>query len=256
MLDCLLSAQTRAREQVLLLSLVIFWSSLGFLRFSTARGNLNSAVGYWARKKKRTAAKRLKRGLLERVAAERSKSVVEASKSPIQLILKFSESYFFPSFPYTLSFANQNHWRRNSDSFHFVMRLDLGITCLRFSILSYFVYAYKIQPEPHTHITRKLVFNKLHICVSTKSGVWIWYFIKKSNVICFTMKSTTWASLSFWIRINLFSIPYLLFILFGSSTLTIWWTLDHLRMERINGARIQQDHRFSSKIKANIKRQL
>ena len=85
-------------------------------------GNLTSAVGYWTRKKRRVAARRLNWNLLERVAGERAKSVVEAPKSPKQLILNFSESFFYPTFPYALSSANQKHWRQNSASFLLVIR--------------------------------------------------------------------------------------------------------------------------------------
>ena len=37
------------------------------------------------------------------------------------------------------------------------------------SILSNGVHVYKIQSELHTHISSQLLFNELHICVSTKS---------------------------------------------------------------------------------------
>ena len=84
-------------------------------------GNLTSAVGYWTRKKKRVAARRLKWSLLERVAGERAKSAVEAPK-PETLILNFSESSFYPTFPYALSLVNQKSWRQNSASFVLVIR--------------------------------------------------------------------------------------------------------------------------------------
>ena len=115
-------AQTRSRKQVLLLSLALFLYSPGFLCFSSTRGNLTSSVVYWTRKKKRVAARRLNWSLLERVAGERAKSVVEAPKSPKQLILNFPESSFYPTFPYALSLANQKSWRQNSASFVLVIR--------------------------------------------------------------------------------------------------------------------------------------
>ena len=94
----------------------------GFCASLLQGGNLISAVGYWTRKKRRVAARRLNWSLLERLARERAKCVVEAPKSPKQLILNFSESSFYPTFPYALSLAHQKHWSQNSASFLLVIR--------------------------------------------------------------------------------------------------------------------------------------
>ena len=52
----------------------------------------------------------------------------------------------------------------------------------------------------------------------------------------------------FLFQTNAFPKHYLLYFLFGLSTLTIWWILDQLQTETINAAKIQQDLSVSSKI--------
>ena len=132
------------------------------------------------------------------------------------------------------------------------MEQKLGITGPLLSILFYVVFAHKFQSETHTHISSKLLLNKLHICVITNWGVWNWYFILKKDIII-RLRCNQSAEPGFLedfcycIQTKTFPIQNLLYILFGLSTLTIWWILDQLPMETINGAGMQQDHWDSSK---------